>query len=270
MIDFGLPHARATALTVAGSDPSGGAGIQADLKTFHQFGVYGMAVPSVITVQSTVRVESATPLDAQLVRAQLECVQRDIPPTVAKTGVLGTEGIVREVARWISETGVPLVVDPVVASSSGHALATGGAMRALIRDLLPRCLVVTPNIAEAEMLSGIEVRTLEDMANAARRIGRLGPRWVLVKGGHLAGAPVDLLWSERQAHEFRASRIAGAGRHGTGCTYSAAIAALLSRGLSLPEAVARAKRFVTEAIRTAPKLGSGAGPVNHHARTGLD
>ena len=239
--------------------------MQADLKTFHQFGVYGTAVPAVLTVQNTIGVESSTSLEPALVRSQLECLQRDIPPAAAKTGALGNARIVREVAAWAAASCTPLVVDPVIASTSGRPLASEGALDAILRDLLPRCTIVTPNLAEASRLSGIEVTSVETMASAARRIADLGPPWVLVKGGHLAGDATDLLWSDGRSTLFRERRIAGGGRHGTGCAYSAAVAASLAWGRSPEDAVASAKQFVTAAIRDAQALGEGCWPVNHHA-----
>ncbi len=266
MLDFGVPSMR-VAMTIAGSDPSGGAGLQADLKTFHQFGVYGMAVPTVLTVQNTRAVESISALDPSLVRAQLECVQRDIQADAAKTGALGTDGIVRMVANWARDCGAPIVVDPVILSTGGNALASGSAVAAMVRYLLPACFLVTPNLYEAGALADMEVRDLTTMRVAAERISALGVRRVLVKGGHLAGDATDLLWIDGEVTTFRSDRIGIASKHGTGCTYSAAITALLARGRPPIRAVDEAKRFVTEAMRSAPRLGGGNGPLNHHART---
>ena len=257
-------------LTIAGSDPSGGAGLQADLKTFHRFDVYGMAVPTLLTVQSTLGVESVSLLDAQLVRAQLECVQADIPPAAAKTGALGSAETVLAVAEWATRSGVPLVVDPVLASTHGHGLADQRAVEALAHHLLPACFLVTPNLPEAAALTGTaEAADLQGMREAAERIADLGARRVLVTGGHLRDAATDLLWVDGQTTVYEADHIPTTSTHGTGCTYSAAIAALLATGRPLEEAVATAKRFVTAAIRTAPGLGRGHGPLNHHARLRL-
>ena len=257
------------ALTIAGSDPSGGAGLQADLKTFHQFGVYGEAVVTLVTVQNTVRVSRVEVLPAGLVIEQIEAVLEDIPPAAAKTGALGSPEVVSAVARAAAAFQFPLVVDPVMVSKHGLPLAAEEAVRAIRAELLPRAALVTPNVPEAEALAGIRVRSREDMLRAARAIQGAGAGAVLVKGGHLEGDATDLLLDRSGAvHEFPGERIPTNHTHGTGCTYSAAIAAGLARGLDLYAAVARAKRFIQEAIRTNPGLGRGSGPVNHHTPAG--
>ncbi len=253
------------ALTIAGSDPSGGAGIQADLKTFHQFGVYGEAVVTLLTVQNTVRVERVECLPAALVIEQLQAVLDDIPPAGAKTGALGHAEVVRAVARAAAGFTFPLVVDPVMVSKHGLPLMAAEAREALMGELLPRAFLVTPNVPEAEALTGLDIRDSAGMRRAAERLCALGARAALVKGGHLQGRAADILFENGRFHEFTAERIETRHTHGTGCTYSAAIAAGLARGYVVEEAVARAKRFITEAIRTNPGLGSGCGPVNHHA-----
>lgn len=265
-LDCGMTSAWPVALTIAGSDPSGGAGLQGDLKTFHRFGAYGAAVPSLITVQDTRSVAACVPLDPGLVRRQIEAVQEDMPPSAAKTGALGTAAIVATVAEWARASGTPLVVDPILASHRGQALAGPDVAAALAEELVPLCLLATPNLAEAAALAGFEVRDLASMQKAAERIAGLGARNVLVKGGHLDGDAVDILWSEGEIRTFAAARIATRHTHGTGCAFSAAITALLAFGWPLPEAVERAKLFVTAAIRTAPGLGRGQGPLNHHAQ----
>ena len=257
---------RPVALTIAGSDPSGGAGLQADLKTFHQFGVYGEAAVTLITVQNTLRVERVECLDAELVRQQIRAVVEDIRPGAAKTGALGNAAIVETVAELAGEFGFPLVVDPVMISKHGAPLMAEDARRVLRERLLPRAFLLTPNLAEAEALAGFEIHGVEDMRRAAARIAEMGARAVLVKGGHLAGAAIDVLLADGEWFEFSAPRLETRHTHGTGCTYSAAITAELAKGTALVEAVRRAKHFITEAIRTNPGLGSGAGPVNHHAR----
>ena len=256
---------KPVALTIAGSDPSGGAGIQADLKTFHQFGVYGEAAITLITVQNTVGVEHVECLDPDLVRRQVLAVIGDIRPGAAKTGALGNAAIVEAVARLAGDFDFPLVVDPVMISKHGAPLISEDARRVMREQLLTRAYLVTPNLAEAEALAGFPVRTVADMRRAAERIRCLGARAVLVKGGHLAGEAVDVLFAEDEWHEFRAPRIETIHTHGTGCTYSAAITAELAWETPLVEAVRKAKEFITEAIRTAPGLGGGSGPVNHHA-----
>jgi hydroxymethylpyrimidine/phosphomethylpyrimidine kinase len=256
---------KPVALTIAGSDPSGGAGIQADLKTFHQFGVYGEAVLTLLTVQNTLRVDRVECLPASFVLEQLEAVLEDIPPQAAKTGALGNAEIVRAVAQAAARFPFPLVVDPVMISKHGTPLVSEEA-RGEIRDrLLAQAALVTPNFAEAQALAGIEVSDLESMERAARRIMALGARAVLVKGGHGAQGATDLLVTPDEVVELAAPRIATRHTHGTGCTYSAAIAASLAKGFPLVEAVRRAKAFIHRAIESNPDLGRGNGPVNHHA-----
>jgi hydroxymethylpyrimidine/phosphomethylpyrimidine kinase len=259
---------RPAALTIAGSDPSGGAGIQADLKTFHQFGVYGEAAITLITVQNTVRVDAVECLPASLVEAQVRAVLEDIPPAAAKTGALGNADITRTLARLAAEFAFPLVVDPVMVSKHGLPLIANDAGEALVSELLPRAYLVTPNVPEAAALTGIDIQNIADMRRAAERLCAMGAKAALVKGGHLGEAAADVLFDGAEFHEFTAPRIATRHTHGTGCTYSAAITAGLACGRPLVSAVARAKRFITEAIRTNPGLGRGCGPVNHHAAIG--
>jgi hydroxymethylpyrimidine/phosphomethylpyrimidine kinase len=256
---------KPVALTIAGSDPSGGAGIQADLKTFHQFGVYGEAVVTLLTVQNTVRVSRVECMSAELVVEQIRAVVEDIRPMAAKTGALGGRAIVEAVAGIAAEFDFPLVVDPVMISKHGAPLMAEDAREAVREKLLPRAYLVTPNLAEAEALAGFAIRDVSGMRRAAEALARRGARAVLVKGGHLEGAAVDVLYHDGVWREFTAPRIDTPHTHGTGCTYSAAITAELARGAPLVEAVSRAKAYITEAIRTAPRLGSGSGPVNHHA-----
>ncbi|HEX8984845.1 MAG TPA: bifunctional hydroxymethylpyrimidine kinase/phosphomethylpyrimidine kinase [Bryobacteraceae bacterium] len=254
------------ALTIAGSDPSGGAGIQADLKTFHQFGVYGEAAITLLTVQNTARVSRVECMPADLVAEQVRAVIEDMPPQAAKTGALGNVEIVRAVAALAAEFRFPLVVDPVMVSKHGAALMSPEARAAVIAELIPLAFLVTPNLAEAAMLTGLEVVNEDGMHEAAQRLCEMGAKAVLVKGGHLAGAATDLLFSDGEYYEFAAPRLDTPHTHGTGCTFSAAIAAGLAAGRDLFSAVARAKRFMNRAIATAPGLGSGCGPVNHHTR----
>lgn len=256
---------RPVALTIAGSDPSGGAGVQADLKTFHQFGVYGQAAISLITVQNTVRVERVEPLSASLVAEQIRAVIEDMPPQAAKTGALGAVGVVEAVASIATTFRFPLVVDPVMISKHGAALLSEEARSALINQLLPRATLVTPNLAEAAALTSIEIRDVDDMRRAAEKLVELGAGAALVKGGHLPGRADDVLFFRGEWRILPAARIETPHTHGTGCTYSAAITAQLAAGIDLITAVRRAKAFMTESIRTAPGLGRGAGPVNHHA-----
>jgi hydroxymethylpyrimidine/phosphomethylpyrimidine kinase len=250
------------ALTIAGSDPSGGAGIQADLKTFHQLHVYGTAAITLITVQNTTRVSRVEMLDPALVSGQIDAVLEDLPPQAAKTGALGTAAIIEAVAACSIEC--PVVVDPIMISKHGAPLMDSDARDALRRLLLPKAALITPNLHEAAELAGMPVEDLDQMKEAAIRIGRS----VLIKGGHLADLhvdadAVDLLYHNGVFTELRAARIDTRHTHGTGCTYSAAITAWLAHGFQMVEAVTRAKRFVDEAIRTNPGIGAGSGPVNH-------
>ena len=256
---------KPVALTIAGSDPSGGAGIQADLKTFHQFGVYGEAVITLITVQNTLGVERVEYLPEDLVAQQIHAVISDIPPMAVKTGALGNREIIDAVAQATHDFRFPLVVDPVIISKHGASLLSTDAVDALKTQLLPHAFLLTPNLDEAEMLAGIEVRDLAAMRAAATKLCALGPQAVLIKGGHLDGEATDILYYQGELAEFTAPRIDTRHTHGTGCTYSAAITALLASGVDLRTAVERAKQYVTEAIRTNPGLGAGAGPLNHHA-----
>jgi hydroxymethylpyrimidine/phosphomethylpyrimidine kinase len=253
------------ALTIAGSDPSGGAGIQADLKTFHQFGAYGEAVITLVTVQNTVGVSRVECLPAALVIEQLRAVLDDVPPRAAKTGALGNVEIVDAVAAIAERFDFPLVVDPVMISKHGAPLVSAEARTAIAERLVPRATLVTPNLEEAAALTGIEITGIDRMREAAARLCAMGARAALVKGGHLAGPATDVLYADGTWHEFPAPRIDTPHTHGTGCTYSAAITAELACGASLLAAVAAAKEFMTEAIRTAPGLGRGSGPVNHLA-----
>lgn len=255
------------ALTIAGSDPSGGAGIQADLKTFHQFGVYGEAVITLLTVQNTVGVKRVEVLPETLVIEQISAVLEDIRPHAAKTGALGNSALVRAVATLAATFDFPLVVDPVMISKHGAPLIAEDARSALTTHLLPRAFLVTPNVPEAEALTGLAVRTVADMKSAARRLAELGCRNVLIKGGHAEGDPIDLLLTAGEYYEYPAERIDTVHTHGTGCTYSAAITAELAKRTQLVDAVRRAKEYITSAIRTNPGLGHGCGPVNHHARS---
>jgi hydroxymethylpyrimidine/phosphomethylpyrimidine kinase len=254
------------ALTIAGSDPSGGAGIQADLKVFHQFGVYGEAVVTLITVQNTTRVSRVEVLAPDLVEAQIDAVLEDVPPHAAKTGALGSAQIVEAVARCAERFRFPLVVDPVMISKHGARLVPEAAIDAMRARLIPRAALVTPNIPEAEALTDFCIRTVDDMRRAAEKISALGAGAVLVKGGHLESSATDVLYAGGAWSEYPAARIATRHTHGTGCSYSAAITAGLSAGLGMPEAVGRAKQFIGEAIRTNPGIGRGDGPINHHAR----
>ncbi len=253
------------ALTIAGSDPSGGAGIQADLKTFQQFGVYGEAAITLLTVQNSQTVSRVHVLNADLVIQQIQAVIADIPPGAAKTGALGSAEVVEAVAELAKSFTFPLVVDPVMISKQGARLLSPDAEDAVKRRLLPCAYLVTPNIPEAEALTGMSIRTEEDMNQAARSLLDYGCQAVLVKGGHAAGRANDLLLWRGGVSIFAGKRIDTPHTHGTGCTYSAAITAGLALGTDLGESVRIAKLYIQSAIETAPGLGRGHGPVNHFA-----
>lgn len=260
----------ARVLTVAGSDSGGGAGIQADLKTFSALGVYGMSAVTAVTAQNTLGVRGWEAVSPALVESQIDAVAEDIGVDAAKTGMLANGAVVEAVAAALRRHAVErLVVDPVMVAKSGDALLDLSARSALRRLLLPLALVVTPNIPEAAALSGLTPESLaaiEGRREAARRLHALGPRWVVVKGGHLAGEAVDLIFDGRDFDELRRPRVATRNTHGTGCTFSAAIAAQLARGLPVPQALEAAKDFIQWAIGHALPLGRGSGPTNHFYR----
>ena len=256
------------ALTIAGSDPSGGAGIQADLKTFAAHGVYGLSVVTAVTAQNTAGVIASEALSADLVSAQIEAIVSDIKADAAKTGMLPNGAVVEAVAAAVEDLEIPLlVVDPVMVATSGARLADDDAIGMLKSELLHRAFLVTPNVPEAEALSGVTIATDEDRREAARRIVALGANAVLSTGGHAQSADiVDLLYDRHRFVEFLTERIAGSDTHGTGCTFSASITAFLAMGASLHDAIPQAQAYVAGAIRRAPRLGKGHGPTNHFWR----
>jgi hydroxymethylpyrimidine/phosphomethylpyrimidine kinase len=251
-------------LTIAGSDSSGGAGIQADLKTFTVFRGYGMSAVTALTAQNTQAVRGVVPVDPAFVRAQIDAVVEDIGVDATKTGMLANRELVAAVAAAVRDHSLaPLVVDPVMVAQSGAALLADNARDAVRELLLPLATVVTPNTPEAAALLAVEVDGVPAMREAATRLVALGARAALVKGGHLGGAEsVDVLHDGRTLHELRAPRLAVRHTHGTGCILAAAIAAGLGGGLDLLAAVEQAKRFVSAAIRGGLALGKGAGPAN--------
>jgi hydroxymethylpyrimidine kinase/phosphomethylpyrimidine kinase len=252
------------ALTIAGSDSGGGAGIQADLKTFAALGVYGASVITSVTAQNTREVTGIHDLPAEFVTLQLDTVMSDLPIDAIKTGMLSNPAIIHAVSERLKTLGVEkLVVDPVMVAKGGAALLHQEAAAELIQRLLPLAYVVTPNLGEAEVLAGMSVRHLDDMEQAARRIHANGPRHVVVKGGHLDGPPVDVFFDGRRFHYFEGERIATKSVHGTGCTFASAIAAELAKGAEVTEAVRRAKAYITTAIRLAEPIGHGFGPTHH-------
>jgi hydroxymethylpyrimidine kinase/phosphomethylpyrimidine kinase len=250
------------ALTIAGFDPSGGAGVVADIKTFTAFGCFATAAVTSLTFQNTTGVFGAVHQTAQAVRAQVLPLVEDFRIACAKTGMLPTREVITEVARLFREAALPApVVDPVVRSTSGYDLITDEALDALLTELMPLARLVTPNIPEAERITGLRITDEEGMRRAALRVRELGARAVLVKGGHLAGDALDLLDDDGRVTLFRGERIETTSTHGTGCTLSAAIAACLGRGASLEDAIGTAKRFVADAISHAPGIGHGHGPI---------
>jgi hydroxymethylpyrimidine/phosphomethylpyrimidine kinase len=258
----------ATALTIAGSDSGGGAGIQADLKTFAALGVYGTCAVTAITAQNTLGVTAWQAVAADLVEAQIEAVAGDFDVAAVKTGMLANAAIVEAVAATVAELDLPnLVVDPVMVAKGGDRLLGEDAVHVLRTELLPRAMLVTPNIPEAEvLLGGRSIRSLDDMREAAARIRDLGPRVVVVKGGHLGGdTSIDVVCGE-ESFEITGPRLPGRHTHGTGCTFSAAIAALLALGRPVTEALRDARAYLEGAIRHAPGLGRGHGPLNHFWR----
>jgi hydroxymethylpyrimidine/phosphomethylpyrimidine kinase len=257
-----------TALTIAGSDSGGGAGIQADLKTFAAHGVFGTSAITAVTAQNTLGVTSWQALPADLVTAQIEAVAGDIGAHSVKTGMLANAAIVEAVAAAIESMDLPLVVvDPVMVAKGGDRLLEEDAVLALRSELLPRAYIVTPNLPEAEVLAGMHVDSIEAMHEAGRRILALGPRVVLVKGGHLDSPDaVDVVCTGKESYELRGPRIAGTNTHGTGCTLASAIAANLALGIDDRDAIERAKAYLEGAIRHAPGLGRGHGPLNHFWR----
>jgi hydroxymethylpyrimidine/phosphomethylpyrimidine kinase len=254
------------ALTIAGSDSGGGAGIQADLKTFSALGVYGMTVLTALTAQNTVGVQAIHEVPPGFVRAQLDSVCDDIGVDAAKTGMLANAEVIRSVVEGVHRHGIErLVVDPVAVSKHGDPLLALEASGALRDELIPHALIVTPNAGEMRMLTGVAVRRAGDLRPAAEALLELGPRWVLAKGGHLAEEEdaVDLLTDGRTYREFRARRLATRDTHGTGCTLAAAITAGLAAGEPVPDAVAAAKDYLTGALEHGLRIGQGIGPVDH-------
>jgi hydroxymethylpyrimidine/phosphomethylpyrimidine kinase len=252
-------------LTIAGSDPSGGAGIQADLKTYAALGVYGMAAITALTAQNTVGVTGVHSVAPEFVALQIDAVVTDIAPDAVKTGMLASAEIVQVVAEKAREHSLRnLVVDPVMVAKSGDSLLAEDAVRAVREELLPLATVVTPNLPEAAALLGKPVATLEEMREAARAIHALGAANVVVKGGHLeSDTVVDMLFDGEKLHEFSGPRVQTRNTHGTGCTFASAIAAYLALEESIPDAVRKAKDYLTGALQQAYDTGRGHGSVNH-------
>lgn len=258
-----MTHAPRRVLTVAGSDSGGGAGIQADLKTMLALGVHGMSVITAVTAQNSTGVHGVWELPSDAVDAQLAAVLDDIGVDAVKTGMLASPEVVSVVAARLRGLDVPIVVDPVCVSKHGDALLSPPTVATITEQLLALATVVTPNLPEAARLTGLPVTTAAEQRRAAERLLDFGPRWVLVKGGHLPGDPVDLLTDGDVVVELPTDRIDTPHTHGTGCTLASAIAARLALGDELPAAVRAAKRYVTHAIAAGFPLGSGIGPVDH-------
>lgn len=266
-----------TVLIVAGSDPGAGAGLQQDLKTATLLGAYGLTVVTALTVQNSLGVKAVHPVPPEVVAAQWDAVVNDFPVQAVKLGMLGTAANARVVARGLwdlrnqmsqgsSTRGIPAVVlDPVLAAGRGEALLDEEGLEVLTRDLFPLATVVTPNVPEAARLTGLEIDTPNRLEEAARRLQALGPAWVLAKGGHLPGDPVDILTDGKNLWRLPGTRLAAPHHHGSGCLLATALAAHLAQGLSVPEAVNRARRLVTTALRYGLPLGQGVGPVNPYA-----
>jgi hydroxymethylpyrimidine kinase/phosphomethylpyrimidine kinase len=259
-----------TVLIIAGSDPGAGAGLQQDLKVATLLGTYGLTVVTALTVQDSLGVQAVHPAAPEVVAAQLDAVLADFPVAAVKVGMLGTLAIVRLVARRLRELGgpdggPPVVLDPVLAAGGGFPLLEEEGVAALKEDLLPLTFLLTPNVPEAALLSGLETETPAHLEEAARRLQALGPRWVLAKGGHLKGEPVDVLTDGKNAYHLPAARLAAPHHHGSGCALATACAAGLAQGLSVPEAVNRARGLINQALRHGLPLGRGVGPVNPYA-----
>ncbi|MEO3782897.1 bifunctional hydroxymethylpyrimidine kinase/phosphomethylpyrimidine kinase [Actinocorallia sp. B10E7] len=250
-------------LTVAGSDSGGGAGIQADLKTMLALGAHGMSVVCAVTAQNSLGVQGYWELPPEAVEAQLESVLSDIGAQAVKTGMLASTALVETVAARLSEYPAPLVVDPVGVSKHGDPLLARDAVDAVRHKLLPVATVVTPNLWEVELLTGVKVESERDLLRAAEAVREFGSEWVLIKGGHLSGRPVDLLYDGTETYEYAAPRHDNRHTHGTGCTLASAIATRLAFGDTMPEAVGAAKEYVTGAIEAGFPLGVGIGPVDH-------
>jgi hydroxymethylpyrimidine/phosphomethylpyrimidine kinase len=259
----GVP-APPKAMTIAGSDSGGGAGVQADLKTFAALGIYGTSVLTAVTAQNTRAVLAVAEVPDEVVGLQIDAVMEDIGAAAAKTGMLSSAAIIEVVADRMEAWGVAnFVVDPVMVAKSGDHLLQQEAVGVMQRRLLPLALVVTPNLPEAMVLSGREIGDEAGVREAARAIAALGPRYVVIKGGHRSGGPTDVVFDGERFTDLTAERIETRNTHGTGCTFAAAITAYLAHGLPAMAAIAEAKRFLTEALRRSYAIGDGHSPVNH-------
>ncbi|MCA9832876.1 MAG: bifunctional hydroxymethylpyrimidine kinase/phosphomethylpyrimidine kinase [Thermomicrobiales bacterium] len=259
------------AMTIAGSDSGGGAGIQADLKTFAALGVYGTSVITAVTAQNTVEVAAIAEVPEEVVIAQIDTVAQDIGAHAVKTGMLSSASIIQNVADRLEAWGIPhLVVDPVMVSKGGVALLQPDAVDALKADLLPFADIVTPNIPEAEVLAGRQIASPAHAREAAKAIAALGPKTVIIKGGHLPGTPVDLVYHDGEFTPIEGVRIDTPNTHGTGCTFSAAITAFLAQGIDTMDAIRLAKSYIQNALEYAVAIGEGHSPVAHFAPLPVD
>jgi len=259
-----MKYATSSALTIAGTDPTGGAGIQADLKSFQEREVYGMSVVTSVVAQNTLGVQSIEHLSVSFIEKQLESVFNDIVPDVVKTGMIATPEMMEVVSHAIKSNHVPYVLDPVMVAKSGDHLMDKESRQTIREALVPLSTVITPNIPEAEELLEVSIQSTEDAEIAAKRmVEELGAQSAIVKGGHFAGDAIDILFDGKKIYKFPTERINTKHTHGTGCTYSAVIAAEIAKGKSIYESVAIAKQFITDAIRFSLEIGRGNGPTNH-------
>lgn len=262
---------RRIALTVAGTDPTGGAGIMADLKSFHASGVYGMGVATSIVSQNTLGVQDAFHLPASVVASQLESVFSDVQPHAMKSGMIANADMMRVVRDYVQQQNAPYVVDPVMVAKSGHDLMDHKGKQDLQHILLPLATVVTPNIPEAEEITGMRIETEADVYRAGHFfINEVGVEAVVMKGGHRKGDAEDILITRNHSRVWRSERFDTPHTHGTGCTFSAVLTAALARGYTIEQAVDKAKRFITLAIKHTPEIGHGQGPVNHFVFQNLE
>jgi hydroxymethylpyrimidine/phosphomethylpyrimidine kinase len=260
------------ALTIAGSDPSGGAGIQADIKTFSALGVYGVSAITALTSQNTLGVDGIIEVSPDFVSSQIRAVVLDIGVDVVKTGMLCSAALISRISHDLKELGIEkVVVDPVMMATSGDRLLKEDGIAALVSQIFPIAFIITPNIKEAAKLTGMKVENVEDMKRAAERLRLLGPEYVVVKGGHLMGDPVDVLYDGRDFREYRGRRHATPHTHGTGCAFASAMAAYIARGSTVEDAMEGAKAFISDAIAGGLPLGRGHGPIHHfHKFYGFD
>ena len=260
-----MKNYRVPTLTIAGSDSSGGAGVQADLKTFSAIGTYGMSVITAITAQNTQGVFLVEDLSKEIIESQINVVFEDIEPAAVKIGMVSSPGIIHTIVNTLKKYNPKyLVVDPVMISKSGYSLLKPEAKKSLIEELIPMAYIITPNTPEAEEITGIEINNVDDMREAGRKIlEELGPKYVLMKGGHLEGDAVDVLIGNDTFEIYKQERLDRKNTHGTGCTLSSAITSHLALGYDIVEAVKLSKEYITEAIRHSFDIGKGVGPVNH-------